>query len=195
MTRTSWNGCARPPGERSPTVPRRRPSSYLRRALREPPSAQARPAVLAELGHAEATAGRAEAIAHLEAAIALVDHAPERARLLLEFGRALHHSGRLTEACAAFRRGLDELDAGRRSRRRAAGGAGGRLSERGAVRARPRCVTSTRRATEILAGADTLTTAAELTLLSKAIMMRAVGGRTTRRGHEPRHAACSATGG
>ena len=44
---------------------------YLERALREPPPAATRAAVLAELGHAEAVAGRSEAVEHLESAIAL----------------------------------------------------------------------------------------------------------------------------
>ena len=42
---------------------------YLERALREPPADAERPAVLAELGRAEAAAGLPEAVAHLEAAI------------------------------------------------------------------------------------------------------------------------------
>lgn len=143
---------------------------YLQRALREPPSAQARPAVLGELGHAEATAGRAEAIAHLEAAIALVDHAHERARLLLDFGRALHHSGRLPDACAAFRRGLDELEpiGGQHADLRVAL-EGGYLNA--ALFVPDRAPDVRVRATEIIAGADTLKTGAELTLLSKAIML------------------------
>jgi DNA-binding CsgD family transcriptional regulator len=148
---------------------------YLRRALREPPSAQARPSVLAELGHAEATAGRTEAISHLEAAIALVDHAPERARLLLEFGRALHHGGRLTEACAAFRRGLDELEAsGGQDAELRVELEGGYLNA--ALFVPDRARDARVRAAEIMAGAETLTTAAELTLVSKAIMLELWAG-------------------
>jgi DNA-binding CsgD family transcriptional regulator len=149
---------------------------YLQRALREPPSAQTRPALLAELGHAEATAGRAEAISHLEAAIALVDHAEERARLLLEFGRALHHSGRLTDACAAFRRGLDELQpVGGQAADLRVELEGGYLNA--ALFVPDRAPDAHARATEIMAAADTLTTAPELTLLSKAIMLELwVGG-------------------
>jgi tetratricopeptide (TPR) repeat protein len=82
---------------------------YLERALREPPPAATGAAVLAELGHAEAVAGRSEAVQHLEAAIRLVDAGVPRAELLLAFARALHHDGRLPEACDAFGRGLDEL--------------------------------------------------------------------------------------
>ena len=42
---------------------------YLERALREPPADAERPAVLAELGRAEAAAGLPDAVGHLEAAI------------------------------------------------------------------------------------------------------------------------------
>jgi DNA-binding CsgD family transcriptional regulator len=148
---------------------------YLRRALREPPSARTRPAVLAELGHAEATAGRAEAIAHLEAAIALVDDAEERARLLLESGRALHHSGRLTDACVAFRRGLDELDAlGGQDTELRVGLEGGYLNA--ALFVPDRGPDARRRASEIMAGADKLASVAELALLSKAIMLELWAG-------------------
>ena len=82
---------------------------YLERALREPPPPVTRAAVLAELGHAEAVAGRSGAVQHLEAAMRLVGAGIPRAELLLAFARALHHDGRLGEACEAFRRGLDEL--------------------------------------------------------------------------------------
>jgi DNA-binding CsgD family transcriptional regulator len=148
---------------------------YLRRALREPPSAETRPTLLAELGHAEATAGRSEATAHLEAAITLVERADERARLLLEFGRALHHSGRLADACAAFRRGLDELDAmGAQDNDLRAELEGGYLNA--ALFDPDRAADARRRTGEIMAEADTLTSAAELALLSKAIMLEVWAG-------------------
>jgi DNA-binding CsgD family transcriptional regulator len=148
---------------------------YLERALREPPATETRPAVLAELGHAEATAGRAEAIAHLEAAIALVERAQERARLLLEFGRALHHSGRLTDACAAFRRGLDELDAmAAPDTDLRAELEGGHLNAALFVPDRSPDVRT--RTAELIVEADTLTSDAELALLSKAIMLELWAG-------------------
>ena len=150
--------------------------AYLSRALREPCPGELRAAVLAELGHAEATAGRAEAIGHLEAAIALVEGAEERARLLLEFGRALHHSGRLTDACAAFRRGIDELDA--------RGGPATDLRvelEGGYLNAAlfvPDGAPDLPRPTaEILADGDGRASAARLALLSKAIMLDLWVGR------------------
>jgi DNA-binding CsgD family transcriptional regulator len=143
---------------------------YLIRALREPPAAATRPEVLAELGHAEATAGRAEAIPHLEAAIALVHRSGERARLLLEFGRALHHSGRLTDACEAFQRGLDELELiGGRDTELRAELDGGYLNAASFVP--DRADDARRRAAEVMARAERLTSAAELALLSRAIML------------------------
>ena len=81
----------------------------LERALREPPPDAARPAVLGELGRAEAAAGLPHAEAHLEAAIGLAGDPRQRASLLLAYGRVLHDGGRLGDACAAFRRGLDAL--------------------------------------------------------------------------------------
>jgi DNA-binding CsgD family transcriptional regulator len=148
---------------------------YLRRALCEPPPDRTRPAVLAELGHAEATAGGADAIAHLEAAIALVDDPRERARLLLEFGRALHHSGRLTDACAAFRRGLDELGMiGGEDTDLRVELEGGYLNA--ALFVPDRSPDTRQRAREIMAGADKLTSAAEFALLSKAIMLELWAG-------------------
>jgi DNA-binding CsgD family transcriptional regulator len=148
---------------------------YLRRALREPPSVGVRSSVLSELGRAEATAGWPEALAHLEAAIALVGDARERARLLLEFGRALHHSGRLTEACAAFHRGLEELDTvgGDRNELRVEL-EGGYLNA--ALFVPDRAADAHRRGWDILARADGLTTPAEHALLGKAIMMRVWAG-------------------
>jgi DNA-binding CsgD family transcriptional regulator len=84
-------------------------ASYLERALREPPAPEERAEILAELGSAEAAAGRLEAAEHLDAAIGLVDDPRRRVELLLQYGRSLQHGGRIDEACAAFLRGLEEL--------------------------------------------------------------------------------------
>jgi DNA-binding CsgD family transcriptional regulator len=85
-------------------------AAYLDRALREPPDPAEHAELLAELGRAEAVAGRPEAVEHLEAAIELTDDLCERAALHLELGRVLGaQGGRLAEAGEAFRRGLDEL--------------------------------------------------------------------------------------
>ncbi len=83
---------------------------YLDRALREPPSAAARPEVLAELGRAEGATGGQEAIEHLTEAVELAGDARTRATLLLELSRLLHDRGRLDEACEACLRGRAELE-------------------------------------------------------------------------------------
>jgi DNA-binding CsgD family transcriptional regulator len=82
---------------------------YLERALREPPPAEARAGVLAELGRAEASFAPDLATQHLKAAIELVDGPAGRAALAVELGRALHDAGRPEDACATFERGLAEL--------------------------------------------------------------------------------------
>jgi len=143
---------------------------YLGRALREPPAEPLRPMVLAELGHAEATAGRREAIDHLEAAIALVDDVAARARLLLGFGRALHHSGRLSDACAAFRQGSEELDAaGADEAELRVDLDGGYLNA--ALFVPDRSLDARRRARAVMASAERLASDAELALLSSALML------------------------
>jgi DNA-binding CsgD family transcriptional regulator len=148
---------------------------YLERAHREPPSTSARPGVLAELGHAEATAGLPQALSHLEAAVALADDAHERARLFLEFGRAQHHRGRLDAACTTFRRGLAELE------RAGLGGSelgveleGGYLNA--AMFGSDHVTDAHRRTVDILADVDRLSSPADLALLSKAAMMRLWSG-------------------
>jgi DNA-binding CsgD family transcriptional regulator len=144
---------------------------YLRRALREPPSTGSRSAVLAELGRAEATAGKPQAMAHLQAAIELAVGAEERARMLLDFGRVQHHAGQLEEACVSFRRGLDELTAsGVTSNELTVELQGGYLNA--AMFGSQHVDDAHRRAVDILAAADQLTTPAELALLSKAVTVR-----------------------
>jgi DNA-binding CsgD family transcriptional regulator len=148
---------------------------YLKRALREPPPAATRAVVLAELGHVEAVAGRSEAVQHLEAAIQLVDTGIPRAALLLAFARALHHDGRLSEACEAFRRGLDELhDAEEERSELQVALEGGYLNSALFTPARAR--DAHRRARRLLAQAAGLTAPGELALLSKALMMRLWAG-------------------
>jgi tetratricopeptide (TPR) repeat protein len=148
---------------------------YLERALREPPPAEARAAVLAELGHAEAVAGRTEAAEHLESAIELAS-AAQRAELLLAFGRALHHGGRLVEACDAFRRGLDMLREPMEER------SGLRVELEGgylnsALFTPGRAQDAHQRAGQILARSTALAGPGELALLSKALMMRLWAGQ------------------
>jgi DNA-binding CsgD family transcriptional regulator len=143
---------------------------YLERAHREPPSTSARPGVLAELGHAEATAGLPHALSHLEAAVALAGDAHQRARLFLEFGRAQHHRGLLDAACTTFRRGLAELDrAGLVGTELGVELEGGYLNA--AVFGSDHLTDAHRRAADILADVDRLSSHAELALLSKAVMI------------------------
>jgi DNA-binding CsgD family transcriptional regulator len=85
-------------------------ASYLRRALQEPPDAAVRAAVLRELGGAEAATGLPSAIGHLEEAaaadLARLDGSAaggdDRARSLLELGRALAAAGRHRDAIERF---------------------------------------------------------------------------------------------
>jgi DNA-binding CsgD family transcriptional regulator len=87
---------------------------YLERALREPPDADDRVSLLAELGQAEASFAPDRAIEHLEAALDEARDPQQRAAFAVGLGRALHDAGRPEDACTTFERGLAELggDAG-----------------------------------------------------------------------------------
>jgi DNA-binding CsgD family transcriptional regulator len=146
---------------------------YLERALREPPLAADRAGVLAELGHAEAVAGRPEAVTHLESAVALAIDPATRAGLLLNFGRALHHAGRLSEASHAFQRGLDEL--GDSSPELASELEGAYLSS--AMHIPGRAADAHRRGESILADLR-LATRTEREVASTAMMMSLFAGRS-----------------
>ncbi|MBV9941824.1 MAG: AAA family ATPase [Solirubrobacterales bacterium] len=82
---------------------------YLERALEEPPPADLRPEVLAELGAAEAAFGRAAAAEHLAQAAAAVPEPRRRAELALQLGRALAAQGRHAQAAHAYDSGLSAL--------------------------------------------------------------------------------------
>jgi DNA-binding CsgD family transcriptional regulator len=82
---------------------------YLERALVEPPSAESRGEVLAELGSAEALLGLPEAIDHLAAAAEACPDPRRRAELALRRGHALHAQGLHDQAAAAYEAGLAEL--------------------------------------------------------------------------------------
>jgi DNA-binding CsgD family transcriptional regulator len=84
---------------------------YLERALQEPPTAQLRPEVLAELGAAEAALGRPAAADHLEQAAAASADPRRRAELGLQLGRALDALARHEEAAGAYDAALHELPA------------------------------------------------------------------------------------
>jgi DNA-binding CsgD family transcriptional regulator len=81
----------------------------LRRALAEPPSREARPRVMLDLGRAEATAGEAQSVGRLRQASELIDDRRERAQTALHTGRTLFAFGRQADAAAAFERGLLEV--------------------------------------------------------------------------------------
>jgi hypothetical protein len=66
---------------------------YLERALAEPPTAELRPEVLAELGAAEAALGRVAAADHLAQAVASSSDPRRRAELGLQLGRAFDAQG------------------------------------------------------------------------------------------------------
>ena len=82
---------------------------YLQRALEEPPSAELRPEVLAELGTIEAALGSESAASHLAAAAMGSDDPAKRAQLRLEQGQALFGQGQHGQAAEAYQAGLDEL--------------------------------------------------------------------------------------
>ena len=144
-------------------------ASYLERALREPPADEARPELLAALGRAELEAGRREAAAHLEAAIALTGEPRRRAELGLDLGRTLHDFGRVAEACDAFERAAAE--------------AGDDLIDdiqawylTSAMIEPGRVADARARIDSILARAGGGDTPAERTLLSKVLIMRVYAG-------------------
>jgi DNA-binding CsgD family transcriptional regulator len=83
---------------------------YLRRALEEPPSAEALPDVLVELGQAETAAAEPEAPERFRRALSVRADPPWRARVQLMLGRALTAQGRFAEAASAFAAG--EVEAG-----------------------------------------------------------------------------------
>jgi DNA-binding CsgD family transcriptional regulator/tetratricopeptide (TPR) repeat protein len=84
---------------------------YLQRALVEPPAAEVRPGVLAELGAAEAALGQATAADHLAQAAAANTDPRRRAELMLQLGRALDAQAHHEEAALAYDSALSELPA------------------------------------------------------------------------------------
>jgi DNA-binding CsgD family transcriptional regulator len=70
----------------------------LRRALRESPDAELRPALLRELGASEIRAGEPGALQHLGEGAASVRNPPEHAEAALELGLALVARGELSQA-------------------------------------------------------------------------------------------------
>jgi DNA-binding CsgD family transcriptional regulator len=82
---------------------------YLERALAEPPPADLRGEVLAELGAAEASVGVPSALEHLAEATATFSDPRRRAELALRRGHVLYGQGRHEQAAAAYDEGLREL--------------------------------------------------------------------------------------
>jgi DNA-binding CsgD family transcriptional regulator len=148
--------------------------AYLQRAIREPPSAAARPLVLAELGRAESEAGLPAALEHLQRAIDLATEPRERARLRLDCGLLLHARGQLDEACITFQCGIDEL--GRDGGDLAVELEAGHLTA--AMISPAHAAGAHRRVADIVTRATHLTTPAERTLASKALLVRCWNGGT-----------------
>jgi DNA-binding CsgD family transcriptional regulator len=84
-------------------------AGYLRRALAEPPPADARAGVLVELASAEAAAGEAPAAQRFVAALALIDDPRRRAELTQTLARVLTAHGRPRDAAAALDAALASL--------------------------------------------------------------------------------------
>jgi DNA-binding CsgD family transcriptional regulator len=77
-------------------------ASYLRRALAEPPSADERPALLAELGTAESLVGDVRALGHLREALERSPDSGPRRAAALALARFLVLSGELGRAASLF---------------------------------------------------------------------------------------------
>ena len=84
--------------------------AHLRRALEEPPAEADRPALLAELGRAEAAAGMREAATTLQRAADAAADRVARAQLLLDAGRVLVGFSEFGAAVSVFERGEVALD-------------------------------------------------------------------------------------
>lgn len=85
-------------------------ATYLTRALDEPPPAEVRADLLAELGRLESALGRSTAPGRLRASLELTPNGESRGRLLFELGRALVVAGEHGQAARAFESGLRELE-------------------------------------------------------------------------------------
>ncbi|MEX2194862.1 MAG: AAA family ATPase [Thermoleophilaceae bacterium] len=83
--------------------------AHLRRALAEPPPAELRGALLAELGSAEARVPDPAAEKHLRQAVELLEEPLPRAAAEHELGRALMLGGRLPDAVEVLDRAIEKL--------------------------------------------------------------------------------------
>ena len=87
-------------------------TTFLERALREPPAPGEEPELRAELGRAGLLAGRADAITHLERAVQATPGGRRRAELRVLLARTLHDFARPEDACAVCEEGRRELAGG-----------------------------------------------------------------------------------
>ena len=83
--------------------------AYLRRALAEPPAAEARIEVLIELGWAEVHTRGSAGVQHLREALELTSDPIARGEIALQLGRALAMVADLHEAAAALDRAISEV--------------------------------------------------------------------------------------
>ncbi|WP_198654597.1 ATP-binding protein [Nocardia aurea] len=83
-------------------------AGYLQRALLIPRADREQNAkLLVDLGLMEAAAGESTALAHLEAALELIEEPAQRDRAMYALGQTLFRYGRSAEARTVFRRGAD----------------------------------------------------------------------------------------
>lgn len=87
-------------------------ATQLERAFREPPADDLHPALLAELGRAEALSGRHGAVERLESALAVTPNPAERLAILADLGPMLIWSGRGSQAVALIDAEIDGAGAG-----------------------------------------------------------------------------------
>ena len=85
---------------------------YLRRALEEPPAAEALPDVLVELGQAQTAVAEPYAPERFREALSLREDPAWRARVQLMLGRALAVQGRFSDAASAFAAGAADARRG-----------------------------------------------------------------------------------
>ena len=150
---------------------------YLERALREPPAGAARADVLAELGRAEAAAGRPTPSRTSRRRSPSRTSRAGAPRCASSSAARCTTAAASSEACGAFARGRDEL--GETARELAVDLAAGYLTV-GDADPGARAPTPTRGAMRSSRG-RAAGNRAERALASKAMIMRAVGGGTARR--------------
>jgi DNA-binding CsgD family transcriptional regulator len=84
--------------------------AYLSRALSEPPRAELRGSLLAELGHTEVLAGGGGGIGHLEAALDACEEPQQRVAIAMSLASALFTAMEIVKAVETLERAVLELD-------------------------------------------------------------------------------------